>query len=63
MSAPAWPRRSVPAADDAACWGCGHESDEHLGTMGSCTAYVITHGRETFCLCRDFVPDDRGDAA
>jgi len=61
--APTRPRRRGPTTDGAVCWGCGHEPDEHRGAMGSCVAYVITHGRESFCLCRAFVPDDRGDAA
>lgn len=47
----------VPTTDDTVCWDCSHEVDEHIGTGGSCIAYVIQFGRENFCPCRNFVPD------
>lgn len=57
MSAPA-DRWRADTASDTDCWDCGHAPDEHVGTRGACVAYVVSLGRETFCLCRCFVPDD-----
>ena len=51
------PRRGTGTEADVACWDCGHETDEHVGAFGSCIAYVIAQGRETFCMCRCFTPD------
>lgn len=64
MTAPAqrWGRSAPTTTEGTTCWDCEHESDEHVGAHGACIAYVIQFGRETFCLCRSFVPDD-GDAA
>ena len=53
----AQPRRGTGTEADVAGWDCGHETDEHVGALGSCIAYVIAQGRETFCLCRCFTPD------
>ena len=52
---PRWGRTQLDA--DTVCWDCQHAPDEHIGASGSCIAYVITLGRETFCLCRCFTPD------